>query len=135
VSEVSGDTRSVNAELLDRLRERARAGITAAGAPRTVVTSHDVYGLVRALAPLLPADGAVEVWDTGPGRVFPDGSGHILDQFPYGGSVIDGYDLRLTVVLANGAVVVVEQHDLWPSAGPALVYGDVPDAYFDSPAR
>ncbi len=125
----------MSTDRLDLLRERARAGIAADGEPRIVATPLDLHGIVRALAPLLPADGGEEIWDTGPGRVYPDGSGHVADRFPYGGSVIEGYHERLTIVLANGAVVLGEQLDLSPSAGYVTVHGDVPAGYLASLAR
>ncbi|HUQ06130.1 MAG TPA: hypothetical protein VM261_26685 [Kofleriaceae bacterium] len=127
----------MNDELVDLLRTRARATIAAfTGTPREVTTSADLAGIARALAPLMPSDDDVDVSGYRlEGRVHLDGSGHVIDSFPYGGSVIEGYHMRLTVVLASGAVVLAEQEDLWPSAGPATVYGDVDDRYFDSPAR
>lgn len=42
------------------------------------------------------------------------------ESFPYGGSVIDGYEYRLTAVFPDGASIVVDQHDLAPSCSVSI---------------
>lgn len=49
----------------------------------------------------------------------------IVESFPYGGSVIDGWNDRLTAVLPSGTVLVVEAPDLQQPV--AHVYDDSPD--------
>jgi len=127
---VPGDTAGVGVydtddAFIERLLARAAA---ASGKPRLVPLAVDLNGLIVALAPLLPADTiAVSSYSHQRinGRVDADGAGYIVESFPYGGSVIDGYNERLTAVLTSGAVLVVEAPDLRQPV--AHVYDDSPD--------
>jgi hypothetical protein len=95
-------------------RFRQRLAAAGPGEPRDHPLDTDLDGLARVLAQQLPRDGAVEVPEFFAGRLHADGSGYIIEAFPYGGSVIEGYHRRLTAVRADGSVVVAEQDDMWP---------------------
>src|SRR5690348_13316209 len=84
--------------------------------PEGRVLAADLYGLGHTLFPH-PRAGAVDVSAARrQGHVFPDGTGFVIDAYPYGGSVIEGYGYQMTAVLADGSVIRAEQHDLAPSA-------------------
>jgi hypothetical protein len=104
---------TVSDDLVESLFARAAAGRVAT--PRAVELAASLDGLGHALARLLPADSLDADGYRRQGRIHLDGVGYVIESFPYGGSVIDGYTYQLTAVLADGAILTAEQHDLEPS--------------------